>query len=350
MPLDLTEDIRYSSLISDEGRSELGVYLQWVIESDLVDSEQDYVNFVIARADLEDGRHLFKVWETIYEGMGVDDKTRLQMMRFFINPSTKSFAIPETAGWFDFLPKIYDLMGQVPNPPIDRPIFQKVGFIYAIERERIAPSKHSSGTSRALGERTILEERHYPGGISFRGTFKDDLFDGSGVMTWLNGDEFTGEYDLGQAVHGLYIFSKTGPHAGHSYEGDMRDGVFHGHGVYTYSNGNQESGIFINGQFVAPSAEEVFDNGDSYVGGFNENHLFHYFGTYRYADGSVYTGDYQSGEMTRGKYTFGNSGPYAGHSYEGEILNGQFHGQGVYTFPDGTRNVGRFYLGMYQDE
>ena len=37
-----------------------------------------------------------------------------------------------------------------------------------------------------------------------------------------------------------------------------------------------------------------------------------------------------------------------GQGYEGEFRDGEFHGQGVYTWPDGTRIEGRwFYGGQY---
>jgi hypothetical protein len=348
MAVNLIQDPRYLALVTEDGKNELQVYLDWISESGLEDNEQNYVEFVKGRADLVDGRHLFKVWEKISEEANVTGKARLQVMRFFLNPSTKSFARADAAGWFDFLPKVYDLIGQISSPVIARPVFQKVGFIYAIEKEKVTASKLTEGASVAPAARSGVEVRELADGRTYRGTLKGDFFDGAGLMSWPNGDEFTGEYVMGDAKRGLYIFSPTGQYIGHSYEGEMRNGLFHGHGVYTFPDGQQNAGVFIDGQFAAPSVELTFDNGDTYIGGVDDDNYFHHYGTYRYADGSEYSGDYFAGQMTKGKYTFSNNGPHAGHIYEGELLDGKFHGSGVYTFPNGTQNVGRFVGGVFQ--
>jgi hypothetical protein len=348
MAVNLIQDPRYAAVSTEDGKNELQIYLDWIVENGLDDSEQNYIEFVKGRAGLADGRHLFKVWEKISEELRVEEKARLQIMRFFLNPSAKSFAKPDAAGWFDFLPQVYDLMEQVPPPIISRPEFQKVGFIYSIEKDRVSASKQTEGSSVAPTLRTGVEVRELSDGRTYRGTFKGDFCDGPGLMSWPNGDEFTGEYVMGDAKRGLYIFSSTGQYSGHSYEGEMRDGLFHGHGVYTFPDGQQNSGVFVEGQFAAPSVELTFDNGDSYVGGVNEENCFHYYGTYHYADGSEYSGDYSDGQMTKGIYVFSKTGPHAGHVYEGELLNGKFHGNGKYTFPNGTQNIGRFVAGVYQ--
>ena len=55
-------------------------------------------------------------------------------------------------------------------------------------------------------------------------------------------------------------------------------------------------------------------------------------GTYKFKDGSVYTGELQ-GKKPNGKGTtvFSN-----GEKFEGEYMKGKRQGYGVFTFPDGT--------------
>jgi hypothetical protein len=47
-----------------------------------------------------------------------------------MNPVEDPFARADVSGWFDFLPTVYSMMGQVPVPMITRPVFQKVGFSF----------------------------------------------------------------------------------------------------------------------------------------------------------------------------------------------------------------------------
>lgn len=88
------------------------------------------MQYAVGRAGLADGRHLYKMWEVASAENPPDAKTKLQMLRFFMNPVEDPFARADVAGWFDFLPTVYAMMGQVPVPMITRPSFQKVGFSF----------------------------------------------------------------------------------------------------------------------------------------------------------------------------------------------------------------------------
>lgn len=56
-------------------------------------------------------------------------------------------------------------------------------------------------------------------------------------------------------------------------------------------------------------------------------------GTYTFKDGSVYTGDLESGRPNgNGKTVFKN-----GEIYEGHYVKGKRQGKGIYTFPDGEK-------------
>ena len=60
-------------------------------------------------------------------------------------------------------------------------------------------------------------------------------------------------------------------------------------------------------------------------------------GTYTYANGDKYAGEYKDGENYHGQGTY----TYAsGAKYVGEHKDGEKHGQGTYTYPDGTKDSG----------
>jgi hypothetical protein len=61
-------------------------------------------------------------------------------------------------------------------------------------------------------------------------------------------------------------------------------------------------------------------------------------GTYRFADGSVYVGEYKGGKREgRGVYRFAD-----GAVYEGEYKQGAMEGFGTYQYVDGRAEVGRY--------
>ena len=87
---------------------------------------------------------------------------------------------------------------------------------------------------------------------------------------------------------------------------------------------------------------EVNSNGVSelystYEGALVTGHM-HGQGTYTYADGSVYTGEFRNGDFEGfGIITYAN-----GVRYEGGWQTDNFHGQGTLTYADGSRVVGQW--------
>jgi len=68
-------------------------------------------------------------------------------------------------------------------------------------------------------------------------------------------------------------------------------------------------------------------------------------GTYTYADGSEYVGEFRDGKYHgQGTYTFSN-----GDKYVGELRNDKHHGQGTYTYSNGSKYVGKFRDGSAMD-
>jgi len=125
--IEFKTDPRYD-LCTIEGRLELEVYLQWIKDTSLDDTEYAFVNYVMGRAQIKDARHLFAIWEHQIWAE-IDKSMRSQVRRFFMNPSVElSFKMASYAGWFDFIPSVYQLQKTVPlPPPIYGPTFVKVG-------------------------------------------------------------------------------------------------------------------------------------------------------------------------------------------------------------------------------
>lgn len=123
---DIQTDARYP-FCSDAGKAELEVYLQWIVDASLQDSEYAFIEYVKGRAGIQDGRHLLAIWE--YQMQGQFDKTaRSQMRLFFVNPNPEvAFNSSAAAGWFDFIESVYVLRNEVPAPLVRPPVFAKVG-------------------------------------------------------------------------------------------------------------------------------------------------------------------------------------------------------------------------------
>ncbi len=124
---DVAADCRYQQC-SAHGRSELEVYLGWLDQAKIKDSEYAFVAFALGRSGLKDVRHLFLLWNRHMAG-NADRKVRSQIRRFFFNPSVEiSFQVPAMAGWFNFLDELYKRARASSLPALQVPAFVKVGF------------------------------------------------------------------------------------------------------------------------------------------------------------------------------------------------------------------------------
>jgi hypothetical protein len=66
-------------------------------------------------------------------------------------------------------------------------------------------------------------------------------------------------------------------------------------------------------------------------------------GTYTFADGSNYVGEYKDGKRNgQGTYTYGSNSEWAGDKYVGKYEDGKRHGQGTYTYANGNREIGEW--------
>jgi hypothetical protein len=151
MNTDITQDVRYLG-VSETGRDELKTYLDWISEHQLSDSEASFIYFAIGRAGLASDRHLFAIWQEICEGMEVDTATILHTMRFFLNPTEASFAVESTAGWFDFIPQVYELVASVEAPTeLSVPTFTKVTDETVVALKEAAFKRTNERVNKAQG-------------------------------------------------------------------------------------------------------------------------------------------------------------------------------------------------------
>ena len=81
----------------------------------------------------------------------------------------------------------------------------------------------------------------------------------------------------------------------------------------------------------------TFANGDKYVGEFKDG-KYNGQGTYTSANGNKYVGEYKDGKRNgQGTFTFAD-----GEKYVGEFKNGKYNGQSTTTFANGDKYVGEY--------
>ncbi|MCB0661157.1 MAG: caspase family protein [Saprospiraceae bacterium] len=218
----------------------------------------------------------------------------------------------------------------------------------------------------------------YANGDEYNGQFKKSKFDGRGTMQYHNGDSYTGAWknSLPNGV-GTYTFS-----SGERYEGDFKNGQFDGQGTMSYddgskyigtwkknekdglgtvvyANGKKKLGVWENGKMreeQMPAQETAVANqpvaqpdrnqsnttleNQSVTTGYERDCNSEYCrdgqGTYIYADGSKYIGEFKYG-YPEGKGTVFYSN---GDKYEGAWANHAPNGPGVIYFASGKARGG----------
>ena len=132
--------------------------------------------------------------------------------------------------------------------------------------------------------------------------------------------------------------------ATNSYKGEYQDGQYHGQGVYFFADGAKYVGEFARGDFNGQGTLN-YANGDIYVGEW-ESDQRHGHGSYTFSDGDVYVGEWKNGDR-HGQGTFSY---FDGSSYVGEYRFGGRKGQGTFTAADGKITVGIWADGKIQQE
>jgi len=153
-------------------------------------------------------------------------------------------------------------------------------------------------------------------GMRYIGEFKDDKFNGRGVLKFSSGDV---------------------------YKGEFKDDALHGKGIYQFANDDWCSGNFVQDR-MSGHGEFFFSNGDKYVGEFQEDEI-HGSGVYKFAkNNEVYEGKFESGKLQPyGRKTFSD-----GTTLEGTFKDGKPCGECNFTYISGPK-AGETVKVVYKD-
>ncbi len=198
-------------------------------------------------------------------------------------------------------------------------------------------------------------------GHDFLGQWKADRREGFGRMRWRNGDRYEGQWHRDQPHgKGTYTFAD-----GRRYEGYFVNGQFEGFGILYYPDGSQYEGMWRNGKkngegtWLSASGEQwhgQWIDGQRLDATFSEKnppntaplrdcntiHCADGLGTYTFADGSVYQGQFRDGYPAgQGEVWYAN-----GNHYKGQWYRELPHGQGTLTFADGRTLTAKWDMGQ----
>jgi CHAT domain-containing protein len=124
------------------------------------------------------------------------------------------------------------------------------------------------------------------------------------------------------------------------YYGEYTSNKRHGFGIAIFNDQSRYEGFFENGWRTFGT--QLFLNGDIYEGSFKDGQ-FNGDGKYSFKEGSSYIGQFKNGKyhgIGIFKYT-------SGGIYEGSFHEGLSHGYGVAKFPDGGTYSGNYEFGQF---
>eukprot|EP00746_Dinoflagellata_sp_MGD_P087978 gnl/MRDRNA2_/MRDRNA2_34853_c0_seq1.p1 gnl/MRDRNA2_/MRDRNA2_34853_c0~~gnl/MRDRNA2_/MRDRNA2_34853_c0_seq1.p1 ORF type:complete len:205 (+),score=40.89 gnl/MRDRNA2_/MRDRNA2_34853_c0_seq1:101-715(+) len=101
------------------------------------------------------------------------------------------------------------------------------------------------------------------GDFIYDGDFKNDQYDGSGIMGWANGSRYVGQF-ANSLKHGM---GKEWYGQGDRYRGEYKNGDIDGRGEYIKADGTSIKGIWSQGQLVRAISKfgSSFIVGDSFA-------------------------------------------------------------------------------------
>lgn len=165
----------------------------------------------------------------------------------------------------------------------------------------------------------------------YKGEFKDNKKEGYGIYETL-GQIYLGQFLLNEKNGKCMIYTSNKS----IYRGEIKNGKKHGFGSYQFTNGGSFVGEFNNGEKTGIGIA-YYNNGDHYIGNF-KNGKREGIGIYENKNGWSYNGEFSNGRSNgRGFIKY-----ISGDIYEGQFLDGKKHGFGIYYFSSGDVYVGEF--------
>ena len=199
------------------------------------------------------------------------------------------------------------LIGNLKYLKVDESLSNKINFIIDIyntinsnNEEIIYPNgdkyigEYKNKMRNGKGK-MYYNEKDENGRVMYDGYWKDDLFDGKGIMKWKNNDRYNGEWKNGlKEGKGTYYYEN-----GDIYEGEFKNNNKDGKGIYFYKNLNRYEGEMKNNAFEG-NGIFYFNNGNKYVGEF-KNFKAEGKGAIFHKNGEIEMGNFIGGQF-HGKY------------------------------------------------
>ncbi|MBC7775074.1 MAG: hypothetical protein H7246_06505 [Phycisphaerae bacterium] len=152
------------------------------------------------------------------------------------------------------------------------------------------------------------------------------VFDGIGKRIFANGDKYEGNF-----LKGEFAGAGTFETSAYIYKGEFKDGLFEGTGTLTYKNGDLYNGSFKEGQ-MSGSGTYKYGNGDYYSGEISGG-LLNGDGVMFLSKFGFYSGQFSNGILNgRGKIEYGD-----GRNIEGNFELGM--PTTAIRFSSGTQEV-----------
>lgn len=196
----------------------------------------------------------------------------------------------------------------------------------------IAVNPHDNCHLDTVRERSRSQDTLVPF-IRRQGHWTEGEMHGDCVKAYPNGTRFEGRWHYGKrpSVGTLYYAS------GGRYVGECKSYVAHGHGTRVHTSGNQHTGQWECGR---PCGEgtDAYANGDVFIGDWTDNEPYR--GTYVWADGSRYDGEFNPCGQSHGR---GSMVDANGDRYDGQWHNDFRHGRGIALYANGDRYEGEWY-------
>ncbi len=170
--------------------------------------------------------------------------------------------------------------------------------------------------------------------VTYKGSFRDGKYNGSGTMIVKNSFRYTGSFKDGKMDgKGTITFTE-----GSVYTGEISAGFLEGNGTLLFKDGKKSTGIWKHSKLWSGTGLFNYGDHDFYYGGVIES-LRDGQGLRSYPNGKKFIGTFSKGnEVTGNGYI-----QYLNNaSYEGAIVNGKYTGYGIHIYSNGDKYKGNF--------